>query len=361
MIGETLRKLTFKVTLRADMAQIGERLMPYQMAVAVKSGVEVVVHSARRWLRTARHDPLAVLLQRDVRNAFNTADPSQFLADCREHAPASARFAEYCYGGNTALVYNGRVESSSRGQQGCPIMAPLFCLMRARMAQEAQALAGVRCDFCPEYADDSYCGGDCDAVLSMFKHEVALGKKYGVEFDLAKCRLHVPSGAAFQGDLAEFRRMGVCIVYGDDVEILKAPVSGSEEFLDSFCSKKAQELDQVFDAVGKLSHKHVALHLLRHCLTATKVQYLARTAPSPMIRSLLVHYDGAVRNTLEDILETKLSEVQRRQAQLSTSKGGLGLRSAVAVADAAYVASCRASWRPLLPQTVRSNRRWPDC
>ena len=233
VIGETFRKLVFKVTLRADLAQVRDHLQPHQLAVGTPAGVEAVIHSTRRWLKQAARDNSAVLLQRDVANAFNTALPSQFLLDCREHMPASAKFAEYCYGRETALVYRGRLEASSRGQQGCPAMGPLFCLMRARMSTQAQQLAGAAPAFSPEFADDSYCGGRWDAMLAVFKQEIELAQAYGLQFDMRKCRLHIPAGDAFEGDASEFARLGVTVSWGADVEMLRAPVAGSAAFVDA--------------------------------------------------------------------------------------------------------------------------------
>ena len=154
VMGETWRKAVFKATLRMDLSQVKERLLPKQLAVGVASGVEAMVHAARLWVERARVNSDYVLLKRDVRNAFNCALPQEFLKDCDMYMPNSARFARFCYGKPSHLVFKGGVEAgaSARGQQGCPLMGALFCLIRHRLASEAhEGLVGP--EFEPEFAE----------------------------------------------------------------------------------------------------------------------------------------------------------------------------------------------------------------
>ena len=62
----------------------------------------------------------AILLQKDVRNAFNEVRPLEFLRDCRDHAPASSGFAQYIYGTSSHLVYSGGLEACHRVNKGAP-------------------------------------------------------------------------------------------------------------------------------------------------------------------------------------------------------------------------------------------------
>ena len=85
-----------------------------------------MVHATRHWIYAHQTDATYVLLQKDIRNAFNEVLPHEFLKDAQEYAPASARFAAFCYGTLSYLIYNGGTSMCYRGQQGCPIMGPLF-------------------------------------------------------------------------------------------------------------------------------------------------------------------------------------------------------------------------------------------
>ena len=126
-----------------------------------------MVHVTRAWAKQNRGNPNAVLLQKDVRNAFNEVRPLEFLCDYRDHAPASSRFAQYIYGTSSHLIYSGGLETCHRGQQGCPIMGPMFCLTRRRMNTEARSRTEhLPPEFEIEFADDAYSGGH---VLSGWK------------------------------------------------------------------------------------------------------------------------------------------------------------------------------------------------
>ena len=158
-----------------------------------------------------------VLLQKDVKNAFNTVHPHEFLIDCRQYAPASSRFAEWCYGAPSHLVYEGELYPSSRGQQGCPLMMALFCLVRRRHAEEAREAAGSSPPFEPEYADDSFSGGRVQDVLRCFREEIKLAEKYGFSYDLSQCTLYLLAGDEFRGDVSGFQALGVRIQTGTDI------------------------------------------------------------------------------------------------------------------------------------------------
>lgn len=91
-------------------------------------GAEAVVHTLRQWVARHKSDAQMILLKRDYENAFNMADEHELLRAAFEHLPGSARLAEWCYGEAVNLVYNGRAfdRQSSRGQQSCPLMGPMF-------------------------------------------------------------------------------------------------------------------------------------------------------------------------------------------------------------------------------------------
>eukprot|EP00973_Karenia_brevis_P087106 12078628-Karenia_brevis.AAC.1 len=81
-----------------------------------------------------------VLLKKDYSNAFNEAEPKAFLDVCKRRLPGCAKLAMWCYGEAVNLVYHGRIRRSSRGQQGCPLMMPLFCAMKKEFRDRIDAV-----------------------------------------------------------------------------------------------------------------------------------------------------------------------------------------------------------------------------
>ena len=234
VMGQVFHKLAFKCIFRLDVEGIKIRLLPHQLAMAITGGPEILVHSARDWIAQNKGREDMILLQKDINNAFNTVLPSVFLEECRQYAPASSRFAAWCYGSASHLVYEGSTYASSRGQQGCPMMMVLFCLARKRHAEEAAIATGITLPFQPEYADDGFCGGRVQDVIRYFREEIRLAEKFGLKYDLSQCTVYLLSGDQFRGDVSGFQELGVQIRTGNDIQMLKIPVSGQQIFMNEF-------------------------------------------------------------------------------------------------------------------------------
>ena len=104
-----------------DKSSIRTRLMPSQLAVGVSYGGVIMVYATRHWLKHRRANNQWVLLQKDIRNAFNELLPHEFLRDAQQHAPASARFAAYCYGGLPTWFTRERLKHAAGGSKDVPL------------------------------------------------------------------------------------------------------------------------------------------------------------------------------------------------------------------------------------------------
>ena len=171
VIGEVWRRIAGKLTLVKDTESLGGWLRPYQTAVGMKSGAEVICHTMRQWWERNADNQRYVLLKKDYSDAFNMAEPRVFLDVGRRRLPGSARLAEWCYGEDVNLIYNGRLMSSHKGQQGCPLMMPLFCAMKKEMRDPVDSrVEGIGdVDLVADFADDGVDGGDSECVLKGFE------------------------------------------------------------------------------------------------------------------------------------------------------------------------------------------------
>ena len=76
VVGELWRRVAGKVALLADKARLTGWLKPGKVAVGVRAGAEVIVHSLRQWWERNRDKDKFVLLEKDYANAFNEAEPN---------------------------------------------------------------------------------------------------------------------------------------------------------------------------------------------------------------------------------------------------------------------------------------------
>jgi hypothetical protein len=194
------------------------------VAVGVRAGAEVIVHSLRQWWERNRDNTRFVLMKKDYSsdysNAFNEAEPNAFLNTTCRQMPGCARLAEWCYGEGSNLIYNGELfKKSERGQQGCPMMMPIFCSMKKEMRDRIPKVVGL--DFTADFADDGVDGGDCDTVYNVLEKEVALGPEYGLRNICEKMVVYPLAGERFSGDLSKFTALGIPIDYTGNVKFIK--------------------------------------------------------------------------------------------------------------------------------------------
>jgi hypothetical protein len=120
--------------------------------------------------------------------------------------------------------------------------------------------------------------------------------------------------------------------------VLKSPC-GDADFCKKYSLSVLRKQSKAFEALRSLEDPHVAYYLLRWSANASRMNYLSRTTPSKYCRTALESFDCEVRQTFVGVSGLALDDDQWTQATFKPREGGLGLRSAAAVADAAYLGS----------------------
>ena len=115
---------------------------------------------------------------------------------------------------------------------------------------------------------------------------------------------------------------------------------GSTDFIQVKVKQRIDKVQKLLQSLPGLKNPHAEFVLLRSCFSLPKVGYLMRVcSPSLPCLSNWKTFDSLVRDSLNRILGTSLSESAWLQAQLSVAQGGLGLRSAAYHASAAHISS----------------------
>jgi len=338
VVGELWRRVACKVALLADKVYITGWLKPSQVAVGVKAGAEVIVHSLRQWWERNRDNSRYVLLKKDFTNAFNEVEPNAFLNTACRRMPGCARLAEWCYGEGSNLIYNGEVfKQSTRGQQGCPLMMPMFCAMKKEMRDRIPEVSNL--DYAADFADDGVDGGDYEEVFKVLEKEIALGPEYGLRNNYEKMVVYPLAGERFTGDLSKFTDLGITVDYSGNVKFMQVPIAGSEAFIREWLQYKMGIIKKILEGIRGLSSRHVALHLLRKTGHGCRVLYYLRTTPRDLIQDFVRDFDEELKATFESVVGLACTEGQWDQAGLRVKQAGLGLSRAGDIADVAYFAS----------------------
>ena len=131
------------------------------------------------------------------------------------------------------------------------------------------------------------------------------------------------AGRQHRVDFHPFAASGCTILEDANYEVLKSPV-GDDAYCQAYCRERATQQAQVLELVSGLDDVHVGYYLMR-CCTGGRMTYLARTTPPRLRGEALQLYDDSLHEAFS--------------AMLGMQSGGLGLRSAAFLADAAYIGS----------------------
>ena len=122
--------------------------------------------------------------------------------------------------------------------------------------------------------------------------------------------------------------------------ILGAPI-GDVAFCSSFIASKREAALTLLPSLVKLGScdPQIALLLLRMCGGFTKLVHVARSTPPSLAVKELCVFDEQVRQTFTECQAIEITDNAWMQAQLSLSRGGLGLRSLAYHCNAAFIGS----------------------
>ena len=122
--------------------------------------------------------------------------------------------------------------------------------------------------------------------------------------------------------------------------LLGAPI-GDLIFCAKFISSLRSKIRDLHSRLQQIGPKdpQVAYLLLRFCGSFCKLVHLARSTPPSLVAEALSFFDSDIRRCFTECTSVDVSDIAWRQAQLSPSRGGLGLRSLYHHSSACFIAS----------------------
>jgi hypothetical protein len=183
--GDPIRRLVSKCFCIGGKERIAEVFRGNNYGVGCPGGVEVVAHSLRSTLRTAKGRGMG-LLKIDFKNAFNTIDRGTFLEAVKAKFPRLAKWAYWCYEGPSTLLFDKHhvIRSSSGVQQGDPLGPLLFCCALAPLIAEIDTLGPL---YNKWYMDDGGIVGPPDLLQRVWDILRTKGPSIGLILNPAKC------------------------------------------------------------------------------------------------------------------------------------------------------------------------------
>ncbi|KAL5468738.1 hypothetical protein EMCRGX_G029849 [Ephydatia muelleri] len=238
--------------------------------------------------------------------------PHQFGVSCSMGAEKIAHelypWVLWCYGQHPILWHPmGTLTSECGVQQGDPLGPLLFCLVLNILVKDICSDPNcANLSFHSWYLDDGVVAGPSLAVQKVLALIEEKGPLLGLLVNFSKCEVFSPT-----------------------------------DFCSNYISNKcgdAKLLLRKLEEVGA-QDAQVALVLLRLCGSFCKLAHRARATPPSLSIKALELFDIDVRHCFSQYTAVDTSDEAWLQAQLSLSRGGLGLRSLSSHAAAAYIAS----------------------
>ena len=336
------------------------------------AGAEKIAHGLRGCIDENWQVEGFTVLKIDLVNAFNLVSRQALLSECSTHFPELLPWVSWCYSRHPVLWHTlGNLTSQSGVQQGDPLGPLLFSLV-LNVVVKAIATHPECGDLLYHvwYLDDGVLAGPSSHVRKALSLLIELGPPLGLHVNIKKCEVFS------SGCLTHFP-MEMKQSSKPNLEILGIPI-GDSVFCRAVLDRKRSEagiLLKRLDDVGQVDPQ-VALVLLRLCGGYCKLVHLAHAVPPSFSQSVLQLFDQDVQKCFTSCTGVHPSIAAWKQAQLSLSRGGLGLRSLSHHAPAAFIASLCFSglgsnsqytssspWRHLILQfisqtTYRSERYW---
>lgn len=338
-VGNTIRRLSAKISCNRIRDHVSEHLRPHQMGFAVRGGAEAIVHSARDFLLSPDNED-CIMVKLDYSNAFNSIFRAKMIQAVKIQYPKMFAFISQCYSTKSYLCYGNNIILSEEGvQQGDPLGPLLFCIMIQPIITNVQSKMNEW------YLDDGSIGDSIDTVINDIKKIKTLSDEVGLQLNPSKCevlRIKPLSDKEFE-KLNEIIP-GIVVPSTEEFCLLGAPLT-----VDAIPPAIAVKTKKIALLISRLDGlpAHQALFILKNCLAIPRMMHLLRSSPCWLFKDKLNEFDKMIKLSAENITNVKFDDDAWLQCSLPIKKGGLGLILTTDVASSAFISSMYSTeiWR----------------
>ena len=361
-VGDTIRRVVGKCLLRTGtVMEEMACLKPRQCGVGVKNAAEMVGMGLQRFVQSkvATGATDYVVLQVDMRNAFNSISRDAVLRGCQMKVPSAYNWLKFCYGGASPLFCQGRMFCASHvGVHQGDACGPLGFALGLDVGLDQCAPRDL--DWESWYLDDGHIVGKPRDVLARLQDLQAVLEPLGLFLNLGKCRLWGPGiqtvGQAtpeYPDELAVDHpgRTVPVIPFGGECGItalgvpIDAPVGspGRDPHVAPEClskwGKAVEQTNLILERLRAYPEGQVRHALLRYCLDACRVIHLLRSTAYEDAGDAPAILRARLQEATQDLLGTGIKEDTWDQVCLPIRLGGLGITDPHVVQPGARVAA----------------------
>jgi hypothetical protein len=315
---------------------VGEKLAPYQYAIGVPRGTEIIAHSAQNFSKIVQKEGSSKCIQKlDMSNAFNSISRRAIYDAIVKDFPQLLNWFYWEYSGTTDLVLpSGELaaQSTTGVRQGDPLGPLFFCLG----IQRALIFVGTKFPNheIMSYMDDITIMGDQEQmgeIVDMFSTQLG---KVGLKLNPHKSQRMV-NEAKLENQEQNFQGSLTC----KGMEILGTYI-GDEEGQSLYAREKIRLYSDILEWIQTIPI-NIGCPLIKSCVNSRPI-YLARTMPTWTIKDSLEKFDNEIDQTLLALIGngtiqfSRTSQIQRSKPM---SKGGLGIMRISTIAEGAFTSS----------------------
>ncbi|KAL2635415.1 hypothetical protein R1flu_006894 [Riccia fluitans] len=301
-VGEVLYRLVARTLGFQFREALADHFSPLQFGVATRGGCETIIHGL---CATLDLHPDWVVLQVDIRNAFNIVSREAFFRELRAatdsidqlfpfvrsfYARRSPLYFSHCSREDEVTLFS----SESGTRQGDPLGGALFALAHL-CALRTMASEHPLCLF-PSLADDTHIVGPPEAVVPAFHTLEGHLSAVGLTVQPTKCAAWSPSGLSSSLSLPP----GFSLPSAG-LRVLGAPI-GSDSFQASFV-RDALEVDvSTVHQLPLLGDPQIAFGLLSRCYAQRPGYLLRTTPPSLALMSTYACFDDTLLHIVDTLM-----------------------------------------------------------
>jgi hypothetical protein len=384
-IGDTWYRLLMRVTYCTQYEQLGEKLVPHQLAVGVRGGCEIGARLAQLQYSSSHNFDQAwelepAIINVDVKNCFNEGAVRLAFERLLEWAPGLARLFHWTHVEGSDLVWNtgdvvGRREIGFR--QGCPASTANACLalvdvvsrLKAALEEEENSFRAERGLHGREPRPGSVvCYADDANIFTTLGVAVRLATRISDIYAVDGLRV------APHKSIIISRRGGEAQLAGqwpaewgmatEGTKILGAPV-GTDVFVTGYLQRKIANIKPPYKAIERIGNR-LGLQLTLFCHNV-EPDYLFRVVEPHLSRDAADTHDKQIDQSVALIAGLEPDYVGLRELRgLPVSQGGLGIYTHRARLEAGVLVSRARTFAfaemhfPQLLATIRRDGIWPD-